>query len=181
MRTDIRTKGSGNSGTTNALRVLGPKAGVLVFLGDFGKAFLLCMLIRLYFGARMPEETLMLMLYGGFGVILGHNYPHLPALRPGLCAADRRYALRLARLPGRGSRAFCPLAFVGTRPDACAVPCLLRRSHGRHGLHRRPCLLAAPGQHRPSASRKRKQARRPPGKGGVTPKGRAAMPGKHGR
>ena len=47
MRTDIRTQGSGNSGTTNALRVLGPKAGVLVFFGDFGKAFLLCMLVRL--------------------------------------------------------------------------------------------------------------------------------------
>lgn len=83
MRTDIRTKGSGNSGTTNALRVLGPKAGVLVFLGDFGKAFLLCMLIRLYFGARMPEETLMLMLYGGFGVILGHNYPFYLGFRGG--------------------------------------------------------------------------------------------------
>lgn len=75
MHTDIRTKGSGNSGTTNALRVLGPKAGAIVFLGDVGKAFLLCMLIRLYYGSRMPEATLMLMLYGGFGVILGHNYP----------------------------------------------------------------------------------------------------------
>ena len=31
---DIREHGSGNSGTTNALRVLGPKAGVIVFLGD---------------------------------------------------------------------------------------------------------------------------------------------------
>ena len=75
MNTDIRTKGSGNSGTTNALRVLGPKAGVLVFFGDFNKAFILCMLIRLYYGSRLPEAALMLMLYGGFGVILGHNYP----------------------------------------------------------------------------------------------------------
>ena len=31
---DIREHGSGNSGTTNALRVLGPKAGLIVFLGD---------------------------------------------------------------------------------------------------------------------------------------------------
>ncbi len=75
MNTDIRTKGSGNSGTTNALRVLGPKAGILVFFGDFGKAFLLCMLIRVLYGSRMPEAALALMLYGGFGVILGHNYP----------------------------------------------------------------------------------------------------------
>lgn len=75
MHTDIRTKGSGNSGTTNALRVLGLKAGVLVFIGDLGKAFLLCTLVRLYYSTRMPEATLMLMIYGGFGVILGHNYP----------------------------------------------------------------------------------------------------------
>lgn len=83
MNTDIRTKGSGNSGTTNALRVLGPKAGVLVFFGDFNKAFLLCMLIRLYYGSRMPEAALMLMLYGGFGVILGHNYPFYLSFKGG--------------------------------------------------------------------------------------------------
>ena len=75
MHTDIQTKGSGNSGTTNALRVLGPKAGVIVFLGDFGKSFILCMLAKLIYGQLMPEAALMLMLYGGFGVILGHNYP----------------------------------------------------------------------------------------------------------
>ena len=32
---DIRNYGSGNSGTTNALRVLGKKAGLIVFAGDF--------------------------------------------------------------------------------------------------------------------------------------------------
>ncbi|MFR5701022.1 MAG: glycerol-3-phosphate acyltransferase [Eubacterium ramulus] len=35
---DIRSKGSGNTGTTNSLRVLGWKAGVIVFLGDCLKA-----------------------------------------------------------------------------------------------------------------------------------------------
>ena len=30
---DIRKYGSGNAGTTNALRVLGKKAGLIVFLG----------------------------------------------------------------------------------------------------------------------------------------------------
>ena len=32
---DLRKHGSGNSGTTNALRVLGWKAGLIVFIGDF--------------------------------------------------------------------------------------------------------------------------------------------------
>ena len=34
---DIRSVGSGNAGTTNALRVLGTKAGAIVFLGDVVK------------------------------------------------------------------------------------------------------------------------------------------------
>ena len=37
---DIRQYGSGNSGTTNALRVMGKKAGLLVFMGDFLKTVL---------------------------------------------------------------------------------------------------------------------------------------------
>ena len=32
---DIRQHGSGNSGSTNALRVMGVKAGLIVFMGDF--------------------------------------------------------------------------------------------------------------------------------------------------
>ena len=73
--TDIRQYGSGNSGTTNALRVLGKKAGVIVFLGDFLKAVILCLLVKFLYGKTMPEMAPLLMLYGGLGVVLGHNYP----------------------------------------------------------------------------------------------------------
>lgn len=72
---DIRQYGSGNSGTTNALRVLGKKAGIIVFLGDFLKAVVLCLLIRFLYGKTQPEMMPLLVLYGGFGVVLGHNYP----------------------------------------------------------------------------------------------------------
>ncbi|MBO5622599.1 MAG: glycerol-3-phosphate acyltransferase, partial [Butyrivibrio sp.] len=34
---DIRKVGSGNAGTTNTLRVMGPKAGAVVLLGDMLK------------------------------------------------------------------------------------------------------------------------------------------------
>ena len=37
--TDIRRSGSGNIGTTNALRTLGKRGGVAVFLLDFAKGF----------------------------------------------------------------------------------------------------------------------------------------------
>ena len=39
---DIRQHGSGNSGSTNALRVMGVRAGALVFLGDFLKTVIPC-------------------------------------------------------------------------------------------------------------------------------------------
>lgn len=71
---DIRNYGSGNSGTTNALRVLGKKAGAIVFFGDFLKAFIPCMTVRILF-RNQPEIAYLLMLYTGLGVILGHNYP----------------------------------------------------------------------------------------------------------
>ncbi len=72
---DIRQYGSGNAGTTNALRVLGKKAGAVVFLGDFLKAIVLCLLVRFLYGKTQPEMAPLLMLYGGLGVVLGHNYP----------------------------------------------------------------------------------------------------------
>ena len=51
---DIRQKGSGNTGTTNTLRVLGKKAGLLVFLGDIFiynsrvSCFCICMFNAIY-------------------------------------------------------------------------------------------------------------------------------------
>ena len=37
---DIRNYGSGNAGTTNTLRTLGTKAGLIVLLGDIMKCIL---------------------------------------------------------------------------------------------------------------------------------------------
>ena len=71
---DIRQYGSGNSGTTNALRVLGKKAGLVVFAGDFLKTLIPCLVIRFLFRDHMNSGYLF-MLYTGLGVILGHNFP----------------------------------------------------------------------------------------------------------
>lgn len=72
---DIREYGSGNSGTTNALRVLGKKAGLVVFLGDLGKAVAACVIARLIGVYFFPDMMYSLILLAGFGVVLGHNFP----------------------------------------------------------------------------------------------------------
>lgn len=74
---DIRTQGSGNSGTTNALRVLGKKAGLIVFAGDVLKLGCACYLTTHLFNGGHFYDAVgpMILLYTGFGVVLGHNYP----------------------------------------------------------------------------------------------------------
>ncbi len=71
---DIRQHGSGNAGSTNVLRVLGIKAGAMVFLGDFFKAVLALTLVRFLFSDAMMGKDLLAM-YAGLGVTLGHNFP----------------------------------------------------------------------------------------------------------
>lgn len=72
---DIRQHGSGNSGMTNSLRVLGWKAGVIVCLGDLFKAVAAMALIWVLFKDKYPDGVKMLELYAGLGATLGHNFP----------------------------------------------------------------------------------------------------------
>ena len=72
---DIRNYGSGNSGTTNALRVLGTKAGLIVFAGDMLKAIITAIIIRFTFAQMYPELRFLLIIYGGAGCILAHDFP----------------------------------------------------------------------------------------------------------
>ena len=80
---DIRTKGSGNAGTTNALRVLGKKAGFIVFFGDVLKTILAIVVVRLLFGAANPDLVYLLSLYTAAGAILGHNFPFYMGFKGG--------------------------------------------------------------------------------------------------
>jgi glycerol-3-phosphate acyltransferase PlsY len=73
-KVDIRNYGSGNSGTTNALRTLGAKAGAITLIGDMLKAIIPILLIR-YLFFKDESYVQLLTLYAGLGVVLGHNYP----------------------------------------------------------------------------------------------------------
>lgn len=72
---DIREYGSGNSGTTNALRVLGKKAGLVVFIGDLFKATVACVLARVIGTVFFPDIVYPMILWAGMGVVIGHNFP----------------------------------------------------------------------------------------------------------
>lgn len=80
---DIRQYGSGNSGTTNALRVLGTKAGLIVFAGDCLKCVAAVVIVRLLYGTAHPDIIYLLCLYAGAGAILGHNFPFYMGFKGG--------------------------------------------------------------------------------------------------
>lgn len=80
---DIRKHGSGNAGTTNALRTLGLKAGIFTLLGDAFKCVFAVMAVQLIFGDKYPEYIRLLSVYAASGAILGHNYPFYLGFRGG--------------------------------------------------------------------------------------------------
>lgn len=80
---DIRDFGSGNAGTTNAMRVLGKKAGIITYIGDCFKAIFAGLLIWAIYRNESAEFIFMLKLYGGLGVVLGHNFPFYMGFKGG--------------------------------------------------------------------------------------------------
>lgn len=67
LKKDVREYGSGNAGTTNAIRVFGRKIGIFTFLIDMLKGFFVAFLLSKY-----QREYLYI---GIFFTIIGHNYP----------------------------------------------------------------------------------------------------------
>lgn len=80
---DIRQHGSGNAGTTNALRTLGWKAGVITFLGDCLKCILAVVIAWLIFGETHARMFELLAMYAGVGAVLGHNFPFYLSFKGG--------------------------------------------------------------------------------------------------
>ena len=72
---DIRTVGSGNAGSTNALRAFGTKAGLTVLFFDALKTIIAVWVARLTVGSIYPDYIKLIIFYTAAGVILGHNFP----------------------------------------------------------------------------------------------------------
>lgn len=81
---DIRDYGSGNMGATNTFRVLGPKFGTVVMVGDMLKGILAVALYNLlpyYLTNELDRTNLMIGL--GLAAVLGHIYPIWAGFRGG--------------------------------------------------------------------------------------------------
>lgn len=65
---DIRNFGSGNVGSTNALRVMGAKLGIFTFLLDIVKG-----IVAVYIGSYISGD--LGGIIGGLFVVIGHNWP----------------------------------------------------------------------------------------------------------
>lgn len=83
---DVKSKGSGNLGTTNVLRVVGLKAGLITLAIDLGKTMIPMMLTR-YFLFRQYEPfsdmSQLLILYTALGAVCGHLFPFYLKFRGG--------------------------------------------------------------------------------------------------
>lgn len=77
---DIREHGSGNLGATNAFRVLGMKAGIIVTLSDILKGTVATVIPILF------DASVHLLLIGLFAVI-GHTYPIFAKFKGGKAVA----------------------------------------------------------------------------------------------
>ncbi len=76
---DIREKGSGNMGSTNAFRILGWKWGMTVQVIDIAKGMLAVMVIAPYFGSGIPvpnatsfEDLTLIKIGAGIVAVCGH-------------------------------------------------------------------------------------------------------------
>ena len=81
---DIREYGSGNMGATNTFRVLGPKFGTIVMVGDMLKGILAVALYNLlpyYLTNELDRTNLMIGL--GLAAVVGHIYPIWAGFRGG--------------------------------------------------------------------------------------------------
>ncbi len=73
-RDDVRTHGSGNSGSTNMLRVYGVKAGLITFLGDFIKG-MASVLIGFALANAFNFDRMDCGCIAGLFAVTGHIFP----------------------------------------------------------------------------------------------------------
>lgn len=95
---DIREYGSGNAGATNAFRVFGKIAGVIVLILDFSKSLAFLLVLE----HKFDETSMILLSYAGLFVVIGHIFPVFFGFKGG----------KGVSATGGTIAAICPFAFV---------------------------------------------------------------------
>ncbi|MGM0607448.1 MAG: glycerol-3-phosphate 1-O-acyltransferase PlsY [Candidatus Muiribacteriota bacterium] len=90
LKKDIRNLGSGNAGATNTARILGLKYGIIVFMLDFLKGFLLTGITTFIFYNYSSQSIIQIILYYFSLVVIlaGHIFPVYLNFRGGKGAAS---------------------------------------------------------------------------------------------
>ncbi|NTV83130.1 MAG: glycerol-3-phosphate 1-O-acyltransferase PlsY [Bacteroidales bacterium] len=84
FKLDVRDHGSKNAGATNAIRVLGWKAGLPVFLFDVFKGWIAVMLASFFMDEHLSSEHLVFLKIGlAAAVVMGHVFPMFAGFRGG--------------------------------------------------------------------------------------------------
>lgn len=91
-RIDIRAHGSGNVGSTNAMRVMGKKLGILTFLLDFSKGIIAVLIGYWILGYNGG-------LIASIFVVIGHDWPVFIGFRGGKGIATTLSALAILNFP----------------------------------------------------------------------------------
>lgn len=81
FKKNLREFGSGNTGTTNTFRILGPKAGIIVFLIDFLKGS-----IAVWLPMFLHANGLSPIVFG-LAAVLGHTFPIFAEFKGGKAVA----------------------------------------------------------------------------------------------
>ena len=174
---DIRQYGSGNAGTTNALRTLGKKAGAMTLIGDMLKCVIAILVVDAVFKNQYGDILPLLGMYTAAGCVLGHNFPIYLKFRGGkgiaasagmLLALDWRSVSDLCCDLYRACSGYT-LCFPGLHGGLCRCAdllyCLWRSRklwHGSfpcggnecdHGPYDSSCHLPAQSQYFPSYER----------------------------
>lgn len=108
-RIDIRNFGSGNVGSTNAIRVLGKKVGFIVFFLDVFKGMAIIILVKILRSTGVWVTPIEELWYGAFAII-GHTFSIFLGFKGGKAVAT---SLGVALIT-------CPLAAI-----ACLIVFLI--------------------------------------------------------
>ena len=156
---DLRLAGSGNTGATNVMRVLGLKIGIPVMALDIGKGAAAVVI------ARGLSDNELVWVFAAAAAVTGHMYPLFLGFKGGKGVATGAGTM-LALVPWMGVAAFVRLAgHLARDPLRLGRVGADRDRLPRDGVRDRPVVagaavrarhrrvgdLAPPGEHRPPA------------------------------